>query len=317
MKKLVILCSVVWLCSTAFSQPSVILDADIDSDVDDVAALAMLHTLVSTKHIKLAGVIVTSDDPYSALCTDAINTYFQHGNIPIGFLKKQPQLKNHSKYTRQISEEFPHRLKSYTDAWEAVALYRKLLSDSKNNSVVIITIGHLSSLQDLLKSGADKYSRLNGKELAQKKVSKWICMGGIFPSGKEANFYRPDPGSTVYCLTEWTDPVIFCGWEVGKQIISGGQDLKKDLNAESPVYRAFELYNNFAGRPSWDQVAVLLLNDDYRKYFDLVQGGYCQVDADGSNRWVLGTKGNHSYIVLKTGTDVNEIAAKINNMSKK
>ena len=311
------MCFVIWFSVIAYSQTTVILDADIDSDVDDVAALAMLHKLASTKHIKLAGVIVTSDDPYSALCTDAINTYFGNGNIPIGFLKRQAQLTNHSKYTRQISEEFPHRLGSHTDAWDAVALYRKLLSNSKNNSVIIITIGHLSSLQDLLKSGADKYSRLKGKELAQAKVSKWICMGGMFPSGKEANFYRPDPGSTVYCLTEWTNPVVFCGWEVGKEIISGGQELKKDLTAESPVYRSFELYNNFAGRPSWDQVAVLMVNDDYKKYFDLVTDGYCQVDADGSNRWIRGTKRNHSYIALKTGADVKEIAAKINKMSKK
>lgn len=303
--------------NVSYTQTTVILDADLDSDVDDVAALAMLHHLAATGQVKIAGVIVTSDDPYAPVCADAVNTYFGTAGIPIGFLQNQPNLKNHSRYTRQISEEFPHHLQSYKDAWEAVSLYRSILSSSADGSVTIVSIGHLTSLQNLLKSTGDVYSSLSGKELALKKVSKWICMGGMFPSGKEANFYRPDPLSTRYCLQEWTNPVVFCGWEVGKEIITGGGELKKDLTTESPVFRSFELYNNFAGRPSWDQVAVLLLTTDSAKYFNTISDGYCHVELDGSNRWVTGTKSNHAYIVIKPGTDNTEISARINNMTKK
>ena len=317
MKSLLFLCLVIFCGNFGYSQTKVILDTDIDSDVDDVSALAMLHKLVSNKQIEILGVIVTSDDPYAPTCVDAINTFFGNDRIPIGFQKKQPSLNNHSKYTKQISEEFPHQLRSYNDAWENVSLYRKLLSSSADGSVVIITIGHLTSLQNLLQSGGDSYSSLTGKALALKKVSKWICMGGMFPSGKEANFYRPDPQSTNYCLKEWTNSVMFCGWEVGKEIISGGPELKTELIAASPVYRAFELYNNFAGRASWDQVAVLLLTELSMKYFDFVTNGRCFVEPDGSNRWERGTKSNHSYIILKAGVDRREIANTINTMSKK
>lgn len=55
----------------------VILDTDIDSDVDDVGALAMLHTLANYGVVDILGVIVTSDDHYAAQCTDAINHYFK------------------------------------------------------------------------------------------------------------------------------------------------------------------------------------------------------------------------------------------------
>lgn len=305
------------LSATGFSQPRVILDADIDSDVDDVAALAMLHNLASNEKIILAGIIVTSDDPFAPLCVDAINTYFDNSEIPIGFLRKQAGLKNHSRYTRQISEEFPHKLKSYEEAWDAIALYRNILSNSPDRSVIIITIGHLTSLQELLKSAGDSLSPLTGKALAQNKVSKWICMGGMFPSGKEANFYRPDPGSTVYCLQHWKNDVIFCGWEIGKEIISGGKELQDLLSSESPVYRAFQLYNQFAGRPSWDQVAILLLMPSYKSYFESEDGGYCHVNPDGSNSWVPGRKTNQSYIKFKAGANREEIARLINNMSKK
>jgi purine nucleosidase len=293
----------------AFAQYRVIFDTDIDSDVDDVQALAMLHVLADQQKINFLGVVVTSDDPFAPLCVDAINQYYGRPGLPIGFLENQPALKNHSKYTRQIAEEFPRRLASHTKAPAATSLYRQLLSNSPDSSVIIVTVGHLSSLQNLLQSGADRYSSLSGKALVDKKVVRWICMGGMFPEGKEANFYRPDPASTHYCLREWTKPVTFCGWEVGNEVITGGAYLKGRLNARSPVYRAYELYNAFAGRPSWDQVAVFLLTGESDQYFEAVTQGYCQVNEDGSNRWVTDQdKPHQQYIRFKPGVNPEEIA---------
>jgi purine nucleosidase len=293
----------------------VILDTDIDSDVDDVQALAMLHTLADQRSIDLLGVIVTSDDPYAPLCTDAINGYFGRPELPVGFLKNQPELRNHSRYTRQISEEFPHRLGTYQQATEAAELYRKLLSESPDSSVVLVSVGHLTSLMQLLQSPGDQYSPLGGKELVEKKVVRWLCMGGMFPAGKEANFYRPDPASTVYCLRHFPRPVTFAGWEVGNVIKTGGAYLQARLNARSPVYRAYQLYNNFQGRASWDQVAVLLLMPEAIRYLDTVTGGYCDVSEDGSNQWRPGPVGLHGYVRLKAGADPADMARLMDDMS--
>lgn len=294
--------------------PGVILDADIDSDVDDVEALAMLHDLADQKKVNFLGLIVTSDDLYAAPCADAINNYFGRPNLPLGVLKGQEGLKNHSRYTRQISEEFPRKLKSPANAVGATALYRKLLSESEDSSAIIVTIGHLTNLQNLLKSEGDSYSPLNGKELVKLKVRKWICMGGHYPEGKEANFYRPDPASTVYCVEQWARPVIFAGWEVGQKITTGGTYLKSRLPNTSPVYRAYQLYNDFAGRASWDQIAVFLLREDAGKYFQTVRGGYCKVYDDGSNRWLTARDSKHEYVELKPGVDLDEIAKAIDDM---
>ncbi|HEV7348591.1 nucleoside hydrolase [Telluribacter sp.] len=314
--KIVALIALVLLSFSARSQQyNVILDADIDSDVDDVEALAMVHTLADQKKINFLGVVVTSDDPYAPLCTSAINQYFGRPALPIGYLKNQPAYKVQSKYTRQISEEFPRRLRSYQEAEEAATLYRKLLSESPDGSVVIITIGHLTSLQNLLQSGADKYSPMSGKELVRKKVAKWLCMGGNYPEGKEANFYRPDPASTVYCLQEWEKPVTFVGWDVGNVIKTGGPFLKSKLSADSPVYRAYELYNNFQGRASWDQVAVYLLMEEAGKYFSTVSQGYCHVNEDGSNQWRTDKDSLHEYVVLKPDADVEAIARSMDKMA--
>ena len=289
------------------SAQKVIIDADIDSDVDDVGALAMLLNLHKTGKIELIGVIVTSDDPYAPVCAAAINTYYGYPEIPVGFLKNQPKLNNHSRYTKFLADEFPSELKSWQDAENAATIYRKLLAENPDEAVIIITIGHLTSLQQLLQSPPDQISNLNGKKLVQKKVSKWICMGGQYPSGKEANFYRPDPASTVYCVKNWKKDVIFCGWEAGNLIITGGSWLKENLHAKHPVYRAYELYNNFAGRQSWDQLAVLQLIDSENEYFSFIKGR-CIVAPDGSNTWETGMKGKHRYLVLNPEIEAKEIS---------
>ena len=82
-------------------------------------------------------------------------------------------------------------------------------------------------------------------------------MGGMYPGGDEANFIRPDPTSTKATIENWPGQVVFSGWELGNKIITGGEYLQKSLPPESPVWRAYQLYNDFEGRPSWDQASVL------------------------------------------------------------
>lgn len=303
----------------SFAQTRVILDADIDSDVDDVQALAMLHAYQRQGVVNMLGVVVTSDDSASFACTDAIDTFYGQPDLPIGFLKKQEKLRHFSKYTRRVAEEFPHDLTQLKQTTESAQLYRKLLTESPDHSVVIVTIGHLSSLMNLLQSPGDQISPLSGQELVQKKVKKWLCMGGQYPEGKEANFYRPDPASTVYCLENWTQEVVFCGWEVGNKILTGGAYLKSKLPENNPVYRAYQLYNNFAGRPAWDQVAVLLLDEDAStKYFDFVRDGFVSVAAVGSNVWKPGEKAagkQHAYVKIKADVDPDTIAREMDNLT--
>ncbi|WPP50333.1 nucleoside hydrolase [Catalinimonas niigatensis] len=292
-------CLISIVSNSSFAQPiKVILDTDIDSDVDDVGALAMLHTFADHKVIDLLGVIVTSDDRHAPLCTDAINHHFGRPDIPIG-VEKGIQLREFSKYTKQVAEEFPHTLKTYEDAEDATDLYRKLLASQPDSSVIVITIGHLTNLRHLLESEADQHSKLSGIDLVKKKVTLWSCMGGQFPEGKEANFYRPDPKSTQVCVEKWPGEVVFAGWEIGNEIITGGAYLEKSLPAESPVRRAYELYNNFEGRQSWDQASILYALSSSNDYWDLQNEGSCIVAEDGSNQWVQEDQPKQAYLLEK------------------
>jgi purine nucleosidase len=274
---------------TTQSQPvtlpvSVILDTDMDSDVDDVGALAMLHSYRKMGKVRILGLIVTSDEKYSAPCAQAINTYFGMPDLPIG-VSQRDSLKEFSRYTKKITEQFPHQFTTNTSAEDATAVYRRLLSSEPDGSVVIITIGHLTSLSRLLDSGPDGITPLSGLELVAKKVKSWSCMGGQFPSGKEANFYRPDPASTVNCMAKWAPPVTFSGWEAGNPIITGGEAFRAMNSSSSPVYKAYEYYNGFKGRASWDQIAILEAVEGAGTFLEIDRTGYCKVFADGSNEW--------------------------------
>ncbi|SDF63623.1 Inosine-uridine nucleoside N-ribohydrolase [Dyadobacter soli] len=281
---------------------AVILDTDMDSDVDDVGALAMLHAYEKQRMARILGIIVTSDDQYSAPCTDAINRWFGHNDIPIG-VSQRDSLRSFSKYTRQISERFASGFNTNADGEDGTAVYRKLLAREPDSSVVIITIGHLTSLARLLTSGPDSISPLSGSALVKTKVKHWSCMGGQFPEGKEANFYRPDPASTIFCLSNWKLPVTFAGWEIGSQVVTGGQTFKSNSSTDSPIYQAYQLYNDFKGRASWDQLAILKAIEGVQPYFKANHDGTCQVAADGSNRWVSPSNGLHAYLSLHAPAD--------------
>lgn len=123
MKKVFFIILVIFLSSGLISgQALVIFDTDIDSDVDDVLALALLHSYEKSGIIKTLGVIVTSNDSCSFSCTDAVNTYYGRPDIPIGYLKNQNNISRFSKYTCQVSREFPHNLKDMSQTTESVDL---------------------------------------------------------------------------------------------------------------------------------------------------------------------------------------------------
>lgn len=290
----------------------VIYDTDIDSDVDDVGALAVLHALANRGEANILAVIATTEDVDGPACVAAINTYFHRPNIPIGVNKEarpDPSLpgwlhlrSGFSRYARTIAAEYPHTLEGYSHAECATALYRRMLSSQPDNSVIIVTVGHLTNLKNLLLSTPDEHSPLDGIALVRRKVKLWSCMGGRYPRGKEANFYRPHPESTVVSVSNWPTTVVFSGWELGRDIITGGESFRQKAAKDSPVRRAYELYNNFAGRHSWDQTSVLyaVRGTDEDTLWSVQWDGSNHVFPDGSNEWRTSPHNeNHGYLVAK------------------
>jgi uncharacterized protein (TIGR03067 family) len=125
-------------------------------------------------------------------------------------------------------------------------------------------------------------------------------MGGKFPEGREANLINDGPAA-AYAIANWPTPIIFSGWEIGQEIMTGAK--LHQAPEGTPVRRAYELYNGLNNRQSWDQTAVLYavrgLDGGLSDYWDLNSDGYLHVNEDGSNEWRLQPDKNHVYLIKK------------------
>jgi len=298
------------LCGSSFAEVSVIFDTDIMGDVDDVGAVAVLHALADKGEARILAMGVSAKHPDCAPCLDALNTYFGRPDIPIGVVKGKAFMRD-SKYNSQIAREFPHDLPVSEEIPDAAQLYRRILAKQPDRSVVVISVGQLTNMRNLLYTVSDQSSPLDGIALVKKKVKTWVCMGGKFPQGKEANFVN-DGAAAADAVAHWPTPIVFTGFEVGVKILTGA-GLQTLLN-DSPVRRAFVLYNGLKDRQSWDQTAVIYgVRGRTSDLWDIESGGYCHVFPDGKNQWLTSNKA-HAYLVEKMPPE--EIAVQIENLMK-
>jgi len=180
---------------------------------------------------------------------------------------------------------------------EATGLYRSILADQPDSSVTIVTVGFLSNLDDLLKSGPDEHSPLEGRDLVRAKVLQLVTMGGRFPEGGEFNI-RIDSAASQYAIEHWPTKIIFTGGEIGPKILTGKQLINRNYKANpvKEVYRICMELGEPEGRPSWDQTAVVIAAFGVAPYFELT-GGNCLVNDRGVTRWDYQGSG-HEYVTF-------------------
>ena len=298
----------------------IIFDTDMDSDCDDAAALAMVHALADRGEIEILGTMVSSKHPWSAPCTDAINTYFGRPDLPVGVPKKPGGAIQQSRFAQQIAEAFPHDTPSGEDTQEAALLYRAILTSQRDRSVTIVTVGDLTNLRYLIESTPDAISSLGGRELVEKKVAHWVCMGSRYPAdldpSKWGNF-KPDAESTVRAIAAWPTQITFTGGGGFAELLATGRRLA-ELPEANPVRRVYKLY--FGGtakdRHSADQIAVMVAARGVGHPWKLVSQGHNHIFADGTHEWR--TEPNnplHRYIsALAEGVDTADVVASFNEL---
>lgn len=263
-----------------------IFDTDMDTDCDDMAAMAMLHALADNGEIEILATTVSSKYAWSAPCVEAVNRYYGRPDLPIGVPKGDgASVVRGSRYAKQIAERFCGRLKTNDDAEDAVKVYRRILTGAKDRSVVIVTVGYLTNLSDLLSSPGDELSPLDGRELVRKKVDKYVCMGGRYPEqlshGEWGNF-MPDPKAVLHVVRDWPLPIIFSG--DGEKILTGYSLPETPEN--NPVRVSYKLFlGNAKTRPSWDPVTLLYAVRPDAEYWKVTQTGYNHVFNNGTNQW--------------------------------
>jgi len=307
------------LSISLYSQTRIILDTDFGGDADDLGALAMLNNFIDKGECNLLGIMCWSTEKYAVSAIDAVNRYYNHPNIPISVRKDQTILTDWN-YSKSIADCFSHQL-NLENVPDATVLYRKILAESPDKSIVIVTIGPLKNIENLLNSKSDSLSNLCGKDLIEKKVKEFVMMGGKYPEGDwEWNFEGGMPGVTKYVISNITVPITFSGYEVGVDIKTG--EIFNKIDHNTPLYVGFMHFSenaawvkeNFKGKilnnSTYDQTAVLYaVRNGTGLYWDKVSGEMCVPDEKGGNKWIKNNKSSHSYLVLKM--DKEKIAKQI------
>ncbi len=280
----------------------IIFDTDLGPDYDDVGALAFLHAMADSGKAEILATVASNRNDLVAPSIDVINTYFDRPDLEIGAPKGHGASMGSSQHwADSIVAKYPHRIRSTSEASDAVSVYRKVLSKQPDASVTIVTVGFLTNLCDLLKSNPDDYSNLPGNELVAKKVKKLVSMAGWFPEGREFNIYI-DSTSSKYVFENWSGEIIFTGFEIGRDIKTGLRLIKSPVK-NSPVKDVFRISIPLSeedkyGRMSWDETAVLIGIYGTEGFFDTTKGRII-VNPDGSNKWMNDPKGQHLYVVQK------------------
>jgi hypothetical protein len=303
---------------TLLSQPAplkkatvrIIFDTDMHTDCDDAGAMAVLHALQDNGECEILAMMCSTIDPFSAPAIDAINTYYQHPGIPIGIRKGKGVLRK-SAYTQGIASEFRHDFNAGT-APEAVSLYRRILEEQPDQSVVIVTVGYLTNISELLQLPADA-QHPGGMELVKRKVKKWVCMGGNFIGNppkddlklSNVNFVY-DSSAAYYAVHHWPTELVFAGREVCS--VPSGLAIGESLSQtppHNPVRRAYELY--FGGRAKNRHVAdlatVLYAVRGLQDYWDIQTKGYMDLHTDMTFEWKFDKDSNQAYLLKKTRYD--------------
>lgn len=228
----------------------------------------------------------------------------------------------HGEYASKVAYNWPRTIENASSTPHPVQLYRSILSKAADHSLHVISIGFLTNLADLLKSGSDNYSSLSGVELVSAKVDELVVMGGYYPEGWEFNFGGGDPESTRYVVHHWPKDVAitYSGGELGETIFSG-QNLNQESPPDSPILAAYQWYVGRCSttRESWDPLTTLYGVLGLQGFSDIGikpplvfanQYGYNTItSSNASNAWVNDSSTtNQHYLRLADGVTNSSVA---------
>lgn len=286
-KLCVIVCLVADVC---FGARPVIFDTDMGNDIDDALALAVLHALNDRGECELIGVTLTNAHPAAVPYIRMINRFYGRGDLPVGVAIKA--LKGGDGDGYMAATLGPAAGERGAAAEQAPALLRQLLTNAREK-VVIVQTGFSTNLAALLDSPG-------GEALAKEKVALLVTMAGNFTGGEPEYNVRIDVPSAKSVFERWPTPIVFSGFEIGRDLRYPASSIEHDFGYAHPhpVAQSYRAYQKMPyDRPTWDLTAVLEAVRPEHGYFERSPAGKVVVDGKGETRFVAGG-GDRQYLRL-------------------
>lgn len=242
-----------------------ILDADFGSSTDDLFAIMMLHHYIDQGLVDLKGVVVDREGEKNAQLVDVFNTYYGHPDIPIGLERngvKNPRCFIPYSGIVDLKDAQGNlmfaRSQDSANFLDGYKLYRKILSQAEDKSVVIVAIGFVTTLTELFLSEADEYSKLRGLDLFEQKVKAVYIQSGRFESGDNLCGYNMRAASKqseiFYERLPKSVDIIMSPSNIGDAMDYSPRDVLVDLSAteRNPIKSVYTYYTCDTGQRMWD-----------------------------------------------------------------
>ena len=242
-----------------------ILDSDFGSSTDDLFALMMLHHYIDEGRVDLKGIVVDREGEKNAALVDVFNTYYGHPDVPVALERngvKNPRcFIPYSGITDlKDAQGQPLFRRSFDTAQcpEGYKLYRRLLSQADDHSIVVVAIGFATTLSQLFESGADEYSNLSGVDLFGQKVKAVYIQSGRFESGDSLSGYNMRAASkqsaVFYDKLPKNVDLIMSPSNVGDMMDYLPKDVLVDLSytEQNPIKAVYTNYTCDTGQRMWD-----------------------------------------------------------------
>jgi inosine-uridine nucleoside N-ribohydrolase len=278
------------LANISFAAHPVIFDTDMGNDIDDALALAMLHALTDRGECELIGVTLTNANPAAVPYVRMLNRFYGRDDLPIGAAIKT--LKDGAQDGYMSAALRATKSESSRTAEPAPALLRRLLTNAREK-VIIVQTGFSTNLAALLERPEDV-------ALIREKVALVVAMAGNFGDGAPEYNVKIDATAAKAVFERWPTPIIFSGFEIGRELLYPASSIEHDFAYASPhpiaeSYRAYQKmpYN----RPTWDLTAALQAVRPEHHYFGLSEPGTVQVESNGVTHFTAG-QGDRRYLRL-------------------
>ena len=244
---------------------NLILDADFGSSTDDLFVLMMIHHYIDDGLVDLKGIIVDREGDKNAGLVDIFDNYYGHPDIPIGLERngvKNPRcfIPYYGICDLKDAQGRPLYKRSQDVATmpDGYKLYRRLLSQADDNSLVVVAIGFATTLSQLFESGADEFSPMSGVELFGKKVKAVYVQSGRFEAGDSLCGYNMRAASRQSAIFYERLPknvdLIMSPSNVGDAMNYTPQDVLADLSYTEldPIKTVYANYTCDPGQRMWD-----------------------------------------------------------------
>lgn len=258
---------VVYVSSPTVKQPPIqmILDSDFGSSTDDLFALMMLHHYIDEGKVDLKGIVVDREGEKNAALVDVFNTYYGHPDIPVALERngvKNPRCfipySGVVDFTNAQGQPLFQRSFDATQCPDGYKLYRRLLSQAADSSIVVVAIGFATTLSQLFESKGDEFSSLNGVDLFAQKVKAVYIQSGRFESGDSLSGYNMRAASRQSAIFYDKFPknvrLYMSPSNVGDMMDYQPKDVLVDLSytETNPIKSVYTNYNCSTGQRMWD-----------------------------------------------------------------